>query len=428
MGRVLEIENLGKLYAIGAQGSRHDTLVEILSNALKAPFRRYKQLKGTHDEDETRTFWALKDVSLSLEEGDVVGIIGRNGAGKSTLLKLLSRITDPTEGFVRIKGRVASLLEVGTGFHPDLTGRENIFLNGAILGMKQSEIRQKFDEIVDFSEIEKFLDTPVKHYSSGMYIRLAFSVAAHLEPEILIVDEVLAVGDMKFQRKCLGKMNDVSKSGRTILFVSHNMGAVRSLCTRGVLLDKGHCLMTGTSGEVVDQYMKLNTDVAADVSVRHKKRQREGLPAEMIITDVSIENPKRGSIGEAETLDELNMRIHYEILGDVKYFAAEFRFTDLHGSNLIYNSSAPMGRTVFTPAPGEKRGQVSCRMPRIPLALGEYALEVSLTIPGVKYMDNVEDACRLRIVTSDPLGTGYVYKKELAPLHMDCYWSKEVSA
>lgn len=428
MSKVIEIENLGKLYKIGLKERRHDTLVEVFSNALKAPFSRYKRLKGVmHGEKDDTSFWALRDLSFSVEDGDVVGIIGRNGAGKSTLLKLLSRITDPTEGIIGIKGRVASLLEVGTGFHPDLSGRENIFLNGAVLGMTQADIRRKFDEIVEFSEIEKFLDTPVKHYSSGMYIRLAFSVAAHLEPEILIVDEVLAVGDMRFQSKCLGKMEDVSKSGRTVLFVSHNMGAVRSLCNRGVLLEQGRCFMIGTSSEVVDQYMKLNANVDSDVSVRQKKRKRPGIPAEMIITDVCIENPKRGCIGEAETLDELNIRIHYEILAEVKYFSAELRFLDLLGTGMIYHSSAPMGNKVFTPAPGEKSGQVVCRVPRIPLALGEYVLEVGLTIPGVKYFDNVEDACRLRIVVSDPLRTGYVYRKEFAAFYMDCDWTKEAN-
>jgi lipopolysaccharide transport system ATP-binding protein len=238
---VIRVENLGKKYTIGhQQEERYTSLRDVIANNVKSWSRKllptaYKKEKTPDFED----FWALKDVSFEIKQGDRVGIIGRNGAGKSTLLKILSRITEPTTGKVKIKGRVASLLEVGTGFHPELTGRENIFLNGAILGMSKEEIKRKFDEIVAFAEIEKFLDTPVKRYSSGMYVRLAFAVAAHLEPEILIVDEVLAVGDTQFQKKCLGKMEDVGKEGRTVIFVSHQMSAIEQLCTHGLLLKKG---------------------------------------------------------------------------------------------------------------------------------------------------------------------------------------------
>jgi len=228
----IRVENLSKLYHIGRARQRHDTLRDALSAAFRRPASR-----AARREDET--LWALRDVSFEVQRGEVVGIIGRNGAGKSTLLKILSRITEPTSGRAEIHGRVGSLLEVGTGFHPELTGRENVYLNGAILGMHRTEIDRKFDEIVAFAEIEKFLDTPVKHYSSGMYVRLAFAVAAHLDPEILLVDEVLAVGDAAFQRKCLGKMDSVGKEGRTVLFVSHNMAAVTNLCDWGLLLDAG---------------------------------------------------------------------------------------------------------------------------------------------------------------------------------------------
>ncbi len=231
---IIEVRNLGKKYIINhQQNERYTALRDVIVNKVRN-FGKNKLDTGAQEE-----FWALKDISFDIKPGDKVGIIGRNGAGKSTLLKLLSRITEPTTGSIKINGRVASLLEVGTGFHPELTGRENIFLNGAILGMSRQEIKKKFDEIVEFAEVEKFLDTPVKRYSSGMYVRLAFSVAAHLEPEILIIDEVLAVGDAQFQKKCLGKMGDVSKEGRTVLFVSHNMGAIQQLCNKGILLDKG---------------------------------------------------------------------------------------------------------------------------------------------------------------------------------------------
>jgi lipopolysaccharide transport system ATP-binding protein len=245
---VISVENLSKLYKIGGPTERYSTLRDSLARFAKSPFRRFSAAP-------TQDLWALKDVSFEVKQGDRIGIIGGNGAGKSTLLKLLSRITEPTEGRVRIKGRVASLLEVGTGFHPELTGRENIFLNGAILGMTKQDIKSKFDEIVDFAEIEKFLDTPVKRYSSGMYVRLAFSVAAHLEPDILLVDEVLAVGDVQFQKKCLGKMGSVAKEGRTVVFVSHNMGAVTNLCRRALLIKGGEIVEDATAQEVVFRYL-----------------------------------------------------------------------------------------------------------------------------------------------------------------------------
>jgi len=256
----IRVENLGKEYKLGAReggGPRYRSLRDSLASMTGAPFRAAKSLLAPSTKESRpgrATIWALKNISLEIKQGEVVGVIGRNGAGKSTFLKILSRITDPAIGFAEIHGRIGSLLEVGTGFHPELTGRENIFLNGAILGMKRDEIREKFDEIVSFAEIEKFLDTPVKFYSSGMHTRLAFSVAAHLEPEILLVDEVLAVGDMGFQQKCLGKMGSVAASGRTILFVSHQMNQIRRLCTRAVWLDRGQIREDGLPSQVVSEY------------------------------------------------------------------------------------------------------------------------------------------------------------------------------
>lgn len=240
----IKVENLSKRYRIGLKEELHDTFTGALASFIKSPFANFKNLRklskfGENSKAEDDIIWALKDVSFEVNHGEVVGIIGRNGAGKSTLLKILSRITEPTSGRVTLNGRVSSLLEVGTGFHPELSGRENIYLNGTILGMTKREIDSKFDEIVDFSGVEKFIDTPVKRYSSGMQVRLAFAVAAHLEPEILVIDEVLAVGDYEFQKKCLGKMQDVAGSGRTVLFVSHNMNAVKQLCHRGIMLNKG---------------------------------------------------------------------------------------------------------------------------------------------------------------------------------------------
>ncbi|RBP45312.1 ABC-type polysaccharide/polyol phosphate transport system ATPase subunit [Roseimicrobium gellanilyticum] len=250
---IIQVENLSKRYQIKHQsGERYTALRDVLARKVKNLF---SSATSGHQNSTSEDFWALKDVSFQVNQGDVVGIIGRNGAGKSTLLKILSRITAPTEGRITLGGRVASLLEVGTGFHPELTGRENIFLNGAILGMTKAEIRSKFDEIVEFAAVEKFLDTPVKRYSSGMYVRLAFAVAAHLEPEILVVDEVLAVGDAQFQKKCLGRMSAVAQGGKTVLFVSHNMAAIQSLCTRAIYLDRGVIRQTGPIGDVLKVYM-----------------------------------------------------------------------------------------------------------------------------------------------------------------------------
>jgi lipopolysaccharide transport system ATP-binding protein len=263
----ISVDNLSKSYRITHQANALTRYRTLREDILDAPRRLWSRLRR-NGSASSETFWALKDVSFEIKQGDVIGIIGRNGAGKSTLLKILSRITDPTSGEAKVYGRVGSLLEVGTGFHAELTGRENIFLNGAILGMRRGEIRAKFDEIVAFAEVEKFLDTPVKHYSSGMYVRLAFAVAAHLEPEILLVDEVLAVGDAEFQKKCLGKMKDVGRSGRTVMFVSHNMGAVTQLCGRAILLDRGRIEKDGEVEAVIRHYVTRNTTHSAVVDLR----------------------------------------------------------------------------------------------------------------------------------------------------------------
>ena len=272
---VISVENLGKVYRLNhqAERQRYVALRDVLTNKLKRLFRPRRRPNGSRSQEN---FWALKNVNFEVKQGEVIGIIGRNGAGKSKLLKILSRITEPSKGRVRIKGRVASLLEVGTGFHPELTGRENIFLNGAILGMSRAEIGRKFDEIVAFAEVERFLDTPVKHYSSGMYVRLAFAVAAHLEPEILVVDEVLAVGDAQFQKRCLGKMEDVARSGRTVLFVSHNMNAVEELCNRAILLEAGSVEMESSDvRSVLKQYLFGNYSTKTSVWLNTGARKND---------------------------------------------------------------------------------------------------------------------------------------------------------
>jgi len=277
----IRVDGLGKQYHIGGAQKSYDRFGEQFRDALTSPLRRaWKLVRGQASSaaELDKTIWALRDTSFEVKSGETIGIIGANGAGKSTLLKILSRITEPTEGYVDIYGRVGSLLEVGTGFHPELTGRENIYLNGAILGMKRVEIEQNFDEIVDFSEISEFIDTPVKHYSSGMYVRLAFSVAAHLEPEILLVDEVLSVGDAAFQKKCLGKMGDSVRDGRTVLFVSHNLSAVQRLCERTYWIDEGRIIQVGPSPEVVESYLETTLqDTYGQQKARERKTKTDSL-------------------------------------------------------------------------------------------------------------------------------------------------------
>src|ERR1051325_9112898 len=291
---VIRAEGLGKKYRIRHQAEREHYVVlrDVLVRSARNAWRKTVDLARSSARlagDAVEEFWALRGVSFEVRRGDVLGIIGRNGAGKTTLLKILSRITEPSEGRITMKGRVGSLLEVGTGFHPELTGRENIFLNGAILGMNRAEIRGKFDEIVAFAEVEKFLDTPVKRYSSGMYVRLAFAVAAHLDPEILVVDEVLAVGDMEFQRKCLGKMETVAKEGRTLLFVSHNLGAIQNLCTRCVLLNHGKLETMGPSSEVVETYLTRSAQMDAGGSnCLDMFRREHDTDAPVLVTDIRL--------------------------------------------------------------------------------------------------------------------------------------------
>jgi lipopolysaccharide transport system ATP-binding protein len=281
----VRVEGIGKQYQLGLREKRNQTFREAVVDMAAAPWRRLRQLSGRSGGDDT--FWALKDISFDVPEGEVLGIIGHNGAGKSTLLKILSRITEPTEGRATIHGRVASLLEVGTGFHNELTGRENVYLNGAILGMSRREIDRKFDEIVDFAGVEKFLDTPIKRYSSGMKVRLAFAVAAHLDPEILIIDEVLAVGDQEFQHKCLGKMQDVAMGGRTVLFVSHNMGAISDLCGRCILLKAGNAIADGAPQYVIRKYLIASEDNPGVVDVSRFAGMREGA-GPMQITRIEV--------------------------------------------------------------------------------------------------------------------------------------------
>lgn len=308
---VIKVENLGKRYIIGhQQQERYVALRDVIANSFKFKTKKENLL--------SEEFWAVNDVSFEIRQGERVGIIGRNGAGKSTLLKLLSRITEPTRGKITLNGRVASLLEVGTGFHPELTGRENIFLNGAILGMRKHEIRKKFDEIVAFSEVEKFLDTPVKRYSSGMYVRLAFSVAAHLEPEVLIVDEVLAVGDAQFQKKCLGKMDEVGREGRTVLFVSHNMMAIRQLCSRSILMNQGCVVADGRTDIIMQKYNQVSNYVKIDENTAiNNERLRRGYGA-IRFTSIDIVNSEGEPCTSFKMGEKISFKMSYKVFKEMK--------------------------------------------------------------------------------------------------------------
>lgn len=331
---IIKVENLGKKYVIGHQKpERYLALRDVLTDGAKRLFnfgRRNASLDDTKED-----FWALKEVSFEIKEGERLGIIGRNGAGKSTLLKVLSRITEPTVGRISIKGRVASLLEVGTGFHPELTGRENIFLNGAVLGMRRREIMRKFDEIVAFSEVERFLDTPVKRYSSGMYVRLAFAVAAHLEPEILVVDEVLAVGDLQFQQKCLGKMENVSREGRTVLFVSHNMEAIQRLCSRSVLLSGGKIVSDGPTPEVIHKYMQIGPSETGEKLWSELK----SAPGDEAVRLRSVRIKDRtGKVATSfDVRDPIYIELAYQVLQDWHMLDAELFLTNDKGHAILFS-------------------------------------------------------------------------------------------
>ncbi|MFC2025896.1 ABC transporter ATP-binding protein [Chloroflexota bacterium] len=312
----IHVQNLGKQYKIGTATGRihYNTLRDTLVNTAKAPFHAVRtRVSGTENRKKTdnSSIWALRDISFDVKKGHVLGVIGRNGAGKSTLLKILSRVTEPTEGYAEIHGRVGSLLEVGTGFHPELTGRENIYLNGAILGMNRSEITRKFDEIVSFAEVAKFIDTPVKRYSSGMYLRLAFGVAAHLEPEILVVDEVLAVGDAEFQRKCLGKMSDVAHQGRTVLFVSHNMSAILRLTEETIVLEKGNMVLRAPTPQAVDYYMSSGISQIVERIWTQDEIPTESAPFQP--QSLKIKNTKGQVVDTVRSIEPMSIEMHYRL-------------------------------------------------------------------------------------------------------------------
>lgn len=377
-GIAVHVRDLGKRYHIGGSRQIHDTAREWLTAAVKGPVKRVRAvLGGGGAHARTAEFWALRDVSFDVSEGEVLGVIGRNGAGKSTLLKILSRITDPTEGYAELRGRAGSLLEVGTGFHQELTGRENIFLNGSILGMGRREIDEKLDEIVSFSEIERFIDTPVKHYSSGMRVRLAFAVAAHLEPEILIIDEVLAVGDLAFQRKCLGKMDEVAGEGRTVLFVSHSMGAVRQLCARAIWLDEGRIRSSGDVAGVVDAYVRTQEVAGHGGAIRLPEDGSK--PAE--ISQVRLLNDE-GLPSENFDCDRpVTIELSYRIREEIPQLYGYLQIQHADGTPVLVSDSHDVGRNPLDRlSPGTYLARIT--LPRRTLAPGEYSIVPTLASPA----------------------------------------------
>lgn len=415
---IIEVKHLSKQYNIGVDKT-YKTLCESLTSAVKNPLKTLKNCRRPSD-----TFWALKDVNFEIEQGDVIGIIGRNGAGKSTLLKILSRITYPTEGEIRIRGRVGSLLEVGTGFHPELSGRENIYFNGAILGMKKREIDDKFDEIIKFSGIEKFLDTPVKRYSSGMQVRLAFSVAAHLEPEILVVDEVLAVGDAEFQKKCVGKMEDVSKEGRTVLFVSHNMAAVQNLCNRAFLLNQGTFSKDGEVEDVIGYYLsnphensKKSHIGIFDLSERFNLYSK----GKIILKKVILSGPDNIPRETFLTGETLRISILVEGLSEHEGSEVGVAFKSEY-DQWISSASTWMCATTIE-KPRRNLEWVILEVDRLYLTPGKWGLYISSTIhtAGI-YLDKVDDVVSFNVEGSDFYGTGQLITREYGLFCMDFMW------
>lgn len=416
MKSIIQVKNLSKKYRLGLKEKQSDTLIGHISQIIKSPFENFKQIKKLNrfKENDESIFWALSDVNFEVKEGEVLGIIGKNGAGKSTLLKILSGITDPTEGKIEIHGRVASLLEVGTGFHPELSGRENIYMNGTILGMTRKEIDSKLDEIIDFSGIEKFIDTPVKFYSSGMKVRLGFSVAAHLDPEILIIDEVLAVGDYDFQAKCLGKMEDVAGSGRTVLFVSHNLEAIKNLCNRCIVLKDGEIKFEGDVLKAIKVYLGEsleNSSIAFDLNL-HPDKRNIGLGL------VSIKTYVDGVYGnEIGAGQELKVSFEYNVLTEHLGIPMDvgFGLFDSEGKGILaFNNSNFKQKIVLN----QEKGIIDVIIPKFPIYRTENLL-LTLYFGYIgKYYEVLSRVCSISCVQNDFLNSGRPLDKKLNNIYL----------
>ncbi len=391
---IVNVKGVSKRYRIGVAEERSETFAGQIMDMVKAPLRNLRQLRSLSrfkDEDES-VFWALQDISFDIQKGEVLGIIGHNGAGKSTLLKILSRITEPTTGEITINGRVSSLLEVGTGFHPDLTGRENIYMNGTILGMRKKEVDRKLDEIIAFSGVTKYIDTPVKRYSSGMKVRLAFSVAAHLEPDVLIIDEVLAVGDAEFQSKCIGKMEDVAGQGRTVIFVSHDMAAIRSLCNKAILLQGGRIVYNGDVDDTINFYLHNNR---ADRIVINQEQSLLKYDTSSKIKLLSLMFENRGGINALCPGDEVKIILRYTVLPELVGSQIDFAFTfkDKRGDKLFVIDNIHLRPSSFD----FSLGSISFILNHFPLVPGTYKLDIWVAEKGVKLIF-ISDEFELEVV------------------------------
>lgn len=426
MTTAISVRDLSKQYKIGAAETkfRYNMLRDVLMDTFYAPVRIAKAMIGKSDRRSNQNFvWALKDVSFDLEEGKVLGIVGRNGAGKSTLLKILSRVTEPTAGTVSVRGRVGSLLEVGTGFHPELTGRENIYMNGAILGMRRAEIDSKFDEIVDFSEVTQFIDTPVKRYSSGMYLRLAFAVAAHLEPEILVVDEVLAVGDAEFQKKCLGKMGDVAQQGRTVLFVSHNMSAILRLTQEAIVLNKGQMLMRGHTQEAVDFYLSSGQMQAGERVWDADEIPAASQPFRPI--NLKIKNRSGKVVDTVRSTEPLTVEFEYQLDAPVTGLRIGFYLSTMRGEYVLtsFDTDAP---DLFEKFDSRKAGRYISRA-EIPADIfneGRYSIGVNASSFGVRRYFMDENAIAFNVDISGAPGTQWP-EPRVGPVRPRLEWKIE---
>lgn len=418
----IRVENLSKRYRIGLAQERPDTLRDLLISGVNKIRNRFvRGDQGRHDSQSH--IWALRDVSFTVERGQVLGIIGRNGAGKSTLLKVLSRVTDPTEGFGEIHGRVGSLLEVGTGFHPELSGRENIFLNGAILGMRREEIERKFDEIVSFSEVERFIDTPVKRYSSGMYLRLAFAVAAHLEPEILVVDEVLAVGDAEFQRKCLGKMNDVAQEGRTVLFVSHNMSAVLRLTQEAILLDEGRIVMRGPTPEAVDHYLNMGLTKQGERVWSSAEVTNSEAPFQPIA--LKVRNPMGQVVDTVQSVEGFSIEMEYQLSDPISGLRVGLYMMTTRGE-YVFTSFDTDDPTLFETHVQRPAGHYvsRCQIPPHLMNEGRYVLGVNASAYRIKRFFQDDKALTFNVDATGAPGMHWP-EKRLGPVRPKLDWTIE---
>ncbi|MBK8023629.1 MAG: ABC transporter ATP-binding protein [Chloroflexi bacterium] len=420
----VEVHNLGKLYRIGGKEEKYSTLRDSVVKAAAAPYRRVRAiLRGESAAAHNEEIWALNDISFQVKHGEVVGIIGRNGAGKSTLLKILSRITEPTTGHALVYGRVGALLEVGTGFHPELTGRENVFLNGAILGMSRAEIERKFDEIVDFAGVEAFIDTPVKHYSSGMGLRLGFAVAAHLEPEILIVDEVLAVGDVEFQRKCLGKMSQVAGEGRTVLFVSHQLQAVESLCTRAIMLQNGRILLDGDVQSIIESYVRSISErsVSADRWTDESDRGGNGTSRFRSIRILDKEGHETTALPMG--VERFSIELTFECRSPLRNPSFALRLQNTLKVDIVsWRTHETLGEM-----PGAERGGcVRLNVEGLNLLPGSYFLSVAMN-DGGQVIDLVEQCAQIEIVPRSIYNTGKLPDTRRSLIFTPCTWDMDYS-